>query len=200
MSENDMQAALKLSSRVQTDPFGAIIHELLTDPPPVLKRRARRDDHRPPTFQYSRQGSDSPPQEDYSPDGTVLDVYSEDHQVTFQIKRRPLHHIIYQDGPQKIMSATKYRSLASLKNIVSGLDRTMDVKSKTKPKEVKTGPDHDGSHLDKPSADSSGSRKPAGGAEDAKKTDSSGIAKQKQPDLRWIHLPVNNVSGITIIQ
>lgn len=185
LSENDMRAALELSSRVRIDPFGAIIHELLTDPPPVLKRRARRDDHRPPTFQHARQEYDTP-------DGTVLDLYQEDQQVTFQIRRRPLHEIIYQDGPQKIMNATQYSNLAALKDVVSGLDRVADVKSKDKTKEGKTGFDHDGAHQDR-STENAGSKKPTGAAENTKKTEAASINKQKLPGLRWIHLPVNNV-------
>ncbi|KAJ5679666.1 ankyrin [Penicillium macrosclerotiorum] len=184
-SENDLKMGkdiLKLSPSSPKEMKSAkdIIHVLLTDPPPISERRPRRDDHHQPTFQFRREMFQTPAgkQELNSyPEGTVLDLYHDEHQVTFHFKHRLLSDLIYETGPNKIMSHSQFRDFSSLKK---QLEELCLVQTESQPPDTA------------PKADEDGHEKLKDSPENSNKKVKKGRDEQKLPDLRWVHLPVNN--------
>lgn len=122
MNENDIRVGIEIIKKRNKE--NKVIEELLSNPPPILKRRARMDDHRVLDFQFQKQDQNSP-------EGIVVGFHVKDDQIGFQLKRRPINNIIYNDGPQKIIMENKYSSLDYLKicveNASKGIAKSKDT-------------------------------------------------------------------------
>lgn len=97
----------------------------------------------------------------------MLDFYHEQHQCSIQLKRRSMAAIIYDEGHQKIMKPGRYLDLSSLKAVLSSPGES----SSNIPTKRET-------------SDALGRK------------GNSDLEKERAPDLRWIHIPANNVSNM----
>ncbi|CAG8386927.1 unnamed protein product [Penicillium salamii] len=187
------------------DDIKEIMNEVLENPPPLLKQEAWRYEEKPPEFQHKKEKFSSLK-------GTVIDFFHEGHMASFQLKRRPISAIIYEEGPQKIMEPGKYGDLKSIKDKLTQkpdeapLKRRKDNHQKTF--EYTSGDDASGAQFKKPKA-----RRINGPTSNAELEESNTKRKENDPtlaapmlnekttearkplDLRWIHIPENNVSS-----
>lgn len=187
-SEIDIKKGLEISSKRNgpRDWLDKIIVDVLRDPPPVRKRRGRRDDHHEPRFT-------SAIPKHVEMEGNIVDLLvDEENEITFSFKYRPISEIIYTDGPKKIMTVTKDRDLYSLKEKLaarddkSGISKIPGPKSKS-PSWQRLGIDS--------VAPFHGSVKEARKEGPEKQKEGQGNEQEKQRGLRWIHIPENNVGA-----
>lgn len=188
-SEVDIKKCLEISSSLNRttdrDWLDNIVDDLLRDPPPVQKHRGRRDDHHEPRFA-------TPISHRTEIEGSIVDLAVDDEQeITFSFKYRPISEIVYTDGPQKIMRVTKDRDIRSLKEkLTARNDRLGTVEAS-------------GSKTRSSSQQRSRMDPNVSGQISTKELRKEGTEKQRgdhekekyvQHGLRWIHIPVNNVS------
>ncbi|CAG8419034.1 unnamed protein product [Penicillium salamii] len=182
-----------------------IMNEVLENPPPLLKQEAWRYEEKLPEFQHKKEKFSSLK-------GTVIDFFHEGHTASFQLKRRPISAIIYEEGPQKIMEPGKYGDLKSIKDKITQKPDGPPLKWR-KDKHQKTfdhtsGDDTSGALVKKPKAsrtngptsnveleESNTKRKTNDPTWAAPMLSEKTTEARKPPDLRWIHIPENNVSS-----
>ncbi|CAG7939672.1 unnamed protein product [Penicillium salamii] len=187
------------------DDIKEIMNEVFENPPPLLKQEPWRYEEKPPEFQHKKEKFSSLK-------GTVIDFFHEGHTASFQLKRRAISAIIYEDGPQKIMEPGKYGDLKSIKDKITQkpdgppLKRRKDMHGKTV--DHTSGDDTSGALVKKPKA-----RRINGLTSNVELEESNTKRKDNDPnlaapmlsekttearkplDLRWIHIPENNVSS-----
>ncbi|KGO63933.1 Mg2+ transporter protein, CorA-like/Zinc transport protein ZntB [Penicillium italicum] len=183
-----------------------IISDLLVTPPPIIQPLATRslpkslDEFR----KRDRLGILS------KQEGIILDLFTtDDHDIAVQLKQASLQHIIYEEGPDEIMSKEGLKDLRSLRDRIYTLEKpTEKIEGGQKPKEKRKPDTKPHSGL----ADGDGALKSvAPNAETEKKSppkkdktlsplpagDSKGRPNLRpRKKYRWIHIPVNSLDAV----
>lgn len=189
LNENDINRAIDITQTWKNkDIKGDVIRDLLSNPPPILKRRARRDDHHLPDFQFDHRDHESSW-------GMIIDFHVGEDRTGFQCMRRPVVDIIYNEGPQEIMKMNKYRELDELKAALGEAEieaKCPNEKEDASQSVVIRGPESERARREK--FVSSAPTNYEGIRAALLENEASDM--QKKPVLRWIHIPMNNVSPL----
>lgn len=149
--------------------IGDIIKELLSSPPPVLDRVANPNDDQPPRLPETP----SPESEYLQKKGRIVDIYSDGRAINIPTTSINMWSMIYDRGPDSLMKQARnldHRHLDKLKEKVAKLSNTAS---------------------ERPAASSASSDSPHGRSEPKPFQRRGGDLQ-----LRWIHLPVNDVSFV----
>ncbi|KAL2010712.1 hypothetical protein VTN00DRAFT_6519 [Thermoascus crustaceus] len=209
LKSEEIENALKIAKSEENSegghgPVDQAITELLHNPPQILEKMAHSDDDDPPILQVPSDDDDR-----FSIgalQGTIVDFYRKEGQIDLQFKQLGVEALIYNLGPQQVMSDARkldIRQLPVLKQRVSASWK--DKREQSTVPERKTVSKGTTQQVSR-TAKSPGSEQTKGPpetkgpqTEGRAKDPAENTARERSAELpgdlqfRWLHIPVNNM-------